>query len=108
MREVLWNLALNAIQAMHEGGTLSVETKKVFDQSSKAILEMRIMDNGHGIDSQYLEKIFEPFYTTKERGTGLGLAIVNRIVENYAGHIMVESTPGHGTTVIVRLPIVES
>jgi two-component system sensor histidine kinase PilS (NtrC family) len=108
MREVLWNLALNAIQAMHEGGTLSVETKKIFDQSSKAILEMRIMDTGHGIDSQYLEKIFEPFYTTKERGTGLGLAIVNRIVENYAGHIMVESTPGHGTTVIVRLPIVES
>jgi two-component system sensor histidine kinase PilS (NtrC family) len=106
MREVVWNLILNAIQAMPEGGMLSVETKKVLGHSSGVFLKICVIDTGQGIDNDYLEKIFEPFYTTKEKGTGLGLAIVNRIVEYYAGHIKVESTSGQGTTFIVTLPII--
>jgi two-component system sensor histidine kinase PilS (NtrC family) len=105
MREVIWNLVLNAIQAMPEGGILSVETKVINNDASKEFVELRITDTGYGIDNQYLEKIFEPFYTTKEKGTGIGLAIVNRIVESYAGHIKVESTPEKGTTFIVTLPL---
>jgi two-component system sensor histidine kinase PilS (NtrC family) len=106
MREVVWNLILNAIQAMPEGGDLSVEIKKVHDKDAKGFLEMRIGDTGFGIDNTYLEKIFEPFYTTKEKGTGIGLAIVNRIVESYAGHIKVESATDKGSTFIVTLPII--
>jgi len=90
---------------MPEGGDLSVETKKVHDEDARGILEMRIGDTGCGIDSTCLEKIFEPFYTTKEKGTGIGLAIVNRIVESYTGHIKVESA-ANGSTFIVTLPII--
>jgi two-component system sensor histidine kinase PilS (NtrC family) len=106
MREVIWKLILNAIQAMPEGGNLSIETKKVHDEGGRGFLEMRIGDTGCGINSTCLEKIFEPFYTTKEKGTGIGLAIVNRIVESYTGHIKVESTVDKGSTFVVTLPII--
>ena len=73
-------------------------------------LEIEIRDDGGGIPSDQHERIFEPFYTTKEtgRGTGLGLAIVDHLVRAHAGQITVESTPGAGTTFHVRLPIGEN
>jgi len=105
MREVIWNLIVNAIQAMPDGGELSIETRNSTDNTPHGLLEILISDTGCGIEAEYLDEIFEPFYTTKERGTGLGLTIVNRIVERHGGTIRIESTPEDGTTCILRLPI---
>jgi len=107
-RQVLWNLLLNAVQAMPEGGSLTVETDAVATADRKRFLELKIVDTGPGIPPADLEKIFEPFYTTKERGTGLGLAIVNRIVEAMDGRIEVDTRPEAGTAFRIRLPFPES
>jgi len=105
MREVMWNLILNAVQAMPDGGHLSLETKKKLSvDNTNEYLEILVSDTGCGIDEAYFNMIFEPFFTTKERGTGLGLAIVNRIVEGYTGNIVIESKIERGTTCIVSLP----
>ena len=107
-RQVLWNLLLNAVQVMPEGGTLTVETDMAEAADEKRFLQLRISDSGPGIGASDLEKIFEPFYTTKERGTGLGLAIVNRIVEGMEGSIALDTLTGRGTTFRIRLPLPES
>lgn len=107
-RQVLWNLLLNAVQTMPDGGTLTVETDTADTADGERFLQLRISDSGPGIDASDLEKIFEPFYTTKERGTGLGLAIVNRIVEGMEGSITLDTLPGRGTTFRIRLPLPES
>ncbi|MDI6775927.1 MAG: ATP-binding protein [Syntrophales bacterium] len=104
IRQVIWNLVLNAIQSMSDGGRLTVETKNVFLEDVREYLEIRITDSGCGIEEDNLEKIWEPFYTTKERGTGLGLTIVNRIIESYSGKIKIEGNLKGGTTFIVCLP----
>ncbi len=104
IRQVIWNMISNAIQAMPEGGKLKIETREVFNDT-KEYLEIRISDNGCGIEEKNQDKVFEPFYTTKKNGTGLGLAIVNRIVETHMGKIRIKSKPGKGTDCIVLLPI---
>ena len=101
IRQAIWNLILNAVQAMPEGGILKIETTP----DEKKYLEIRISDNGCGIKEKDQDRVFEPFYTTKENGTGLGMAIVNRIVESHMGKIRIESKPGKGTDCIVLLPI---
>ncbi len=103
IRQVIWNMVSNAIQAMPEGGKLQIETRAVFNDT-KEYLEIRISDNGCGIEGKNQDKVFEPFYTTKKNGTGLGLAIVNRIVETHMGKIRIKSKPGKGTDCIVLLP----
>lgn len=103
IRQVIWNLILNSVQAMPEGGTLKIETRKVFN-NTKEYIEIRISDNGYGIEEKTLDRLFEPFYTTKENGTGLGLAIINRIVESHMGKIRIKSKLGKGTDCIVLLP----
>lgn len=100
MRQVAINLILNAGGAIKKKGRLSIETK--LDDELVLII---FRDTGGGIDEEILEKIFEPFYTTKEKGTGLGLAISNQIIEQHHGSITITSTVGVGTTVTVRLPI---
>ena len=105
LREVFWNLILNSIQAMNDGGVLSIETKNISSGDTRAeYLEITIRDTGSGIDEKNLEMVFEPFFTTKETGTGLGLAIVNRIVEGYGGTIRIENNGGAGTTCVVSFP----
>lgn len=99
MRQVAINLILNAGAAMGRGGVLTVSTAL---EDEQAVIRFR--DNGSGISRENLEKIFEPFFTTKEKGTGLGLAITRQIIEQHHGRISVESEPGAGTTVTVRLP----
>jgi two-component system NtrC family sensor kinase len=99
MRQVAINLILNAGAAMGRGGLLTVSTAI---ENEQAVIRFR--DNGSGINQENLEKIFEPFFTTKEKGTGLGLAITKQIIEQHHGQITVESEPGAGTTVTVRLP----
>ena len=106
IREVIWNLVINAVQSMPEGGELSVETKKIYDGARGESLEIRVSDTGYGIDDKYLGRIFEPFFTTKERGTGLGLAIVNRIIEGYTGRILIRRGIEKGTCCMVSLPLI--
>ena len=103
IRQVIWNMISNAVQAMPEGGKLKIETRAVFNDT-KEYLEIRISDNGCGIEEKNQDKVFEPFYTTKKNGTGLGLAIVNRIVESHMGKIRIKSKPGKGTDCMVLLP----
>ncbi|MDQ5985631.1 MAG: Adaptive-response sensory-kinase SasA [Syntrophus sp. SKADARSKE-3] len=103
IRQVISNLVLNAIQAMPDGGKLTLEARTI-DTLAAEVVELKISDNGEGIDTEDLQRIFEPFYTTKEKGTGLGLAIVNRIVEASMGEIYVASVPNCGTTFTVRFP----
>jgi two-component system sensor histidine kinase PilS (NtrC family) len=105
MKEVLWNLILNAVQAMNDGGVLTIETKNILSgDATGEYLELKIGDTGYGIDEKNMDMIFEPFFTTKESGTGLGLAIVNRIVEGYGGTIRFENSGGSGTTCVVVFP----
>jgi len=106
LRKVFLNLLLNALQAMPDGGelalTVGVPTLRAAD--SAQWVEVAIADTGHGIEPEELEKIFDPFYTTKSDGTGLGLAISHRIVERHDGELEVDSEPGRGTTFVIRLP----
>ncbi len=101
MRQVAINLILNAGGAMPDGGELTVRTEAAEEGRVRIVFS----DSGCGIPAESLEKIFEPFYTTKERGTGLGLAITRQIIEQHHGDIHIESEPGRGTTVVVTLPV---
>ncbi|MFQ5848165.1 MAG: nitrogen regulation protein NR(II) [Candidatus Methylomirabilales bacterium] len=93
LKQIFWNIGLNALQAMSEGGTLWVV---VGPEEGFGAVEFR--DSGEGIPAEQLAKIFEPFYTTKGRGTGLGLSIAKRLVEDLGGRIEVKSHPGGGAT----------
>jgi len=112
IRQVFWNLFINAAQAMPKGGELLVELSK--DSSSlpfskgQANGEISVSDTGVGIGEGEIGKIFDPFFTTKERGTGLGLSIVHSIIKRYGGKIKVQSQKGHGSVFSVYLPLVES
>ncbi len=99
LKQAFLNLVLNAVQAMPEGGTLTVMSALRGD-----LLEVSVADTGVGIPSEDRKKLFSPFFTTKEGGTGLGLAITYRIVENHRGTIDVESEPGKGARFTVRIP----
>ncbi len=99
LREVLMNLVLNAVDAMPQGGTVTLATRR---EQEWAVLT--VSDTGPGIPPDLRRRIFEPFFTTKETGTGLGLSIVSGIVSSYGGSIELETEPGRGTTFTIRLP----
>jgi len=101
LNQVLLNLYLNAIEAMDEGGTLSVSLTS--DQGSPWV-KIAVSDTGAGISKEDLEHVFDPYFTTRQSGTGLGLAIVHKIIEAHSGEVRVESDRGRGTTVTVLLP----
>jgi two-component system NtrC family sensor kinase len=105
MIQVLMALMLNGVDAMDDGGTLTVRTQRNHDRLDEVVIE--VADTGHGIPAAQLSKIFEPFFTTKPagRGTGLGLSICYGLVEQHRGRIEVESEPGLGSTFRVYLPI---
>jgi len=105
IKQMIWNLVLNAVQAMPDGGTLNVKAEEIVSDDGKPFVEICISDTGHGIEKDNEERIFTPFYTTKERGTGLGLAIANRIAESHGGKIRIWSEVGKGTFCRVRLPL---
>ena len=100
LRDVFLNLAHNAIQAMPKGGRLAVECSAIADHR----VRIRVEDTGVGISPEHLSRIFELYFTTKDRGTGMGLALVYRTVQIHNGTIDVESTVGTGTAFIVVLP----
>jgi two-component system NtrC family sensor kinase len=105
LREVLLNLAVNAIEAMPTGGELILKTRQIPHDGSGAIL-VRVADSGTGIAPEALPRIFEPFFSTKGSGLGLGLSIAMRIVRDHGGTIRCSSTVGAGTRFDVVIPIV--
>ncbi len=105
MKQVFLNIILNAIQAMPRGGKLTVSTFWESFATLTKELVVSFRDSGEGIPSAIREKIFEPFFSTKEEGLGLGLPIVQRIIEEHKGKIKVESYPQKGTTFFIYLPI---
>lgn len=103
--EVLLNLIINSIDAMPEGGDLSLRAfREVKAESGRLFVVLTIKDSGHGIAPEHLDRIFDRYFTTKESGTGLGLAICERIIMAHNGEIKVESTSGKGTTFTIRFP----
>jgi signal transduction histidine kinase/PAS domain-containing protein len=100
LRQAFLNLAINACQAMPNGGTLRL----VAGPASRQRVEIRVEDTGVGIPPEHLSRIFDLYFTTKERGTGIGLSMVYRIIQMHDGEIEVQSTPGRGTTFRVLLP----
>jgi len=112
IKQVFWNLFINAAQAMPDGGELRVELRRgqpvlpfMGDQDQ---CEISVSDTGCGIAENEIDKIFDPFFTTKEKGTGLGLSIVHSIVESYGGRITVRSQPGRGTTFTILFPTINA
>ena len=105
LRQVFTNLILNGLQAMEAGGTLAVSTET---DREAGCCSVTISDSGSGISAEVQEKLFTPFFTTKQRGSGLGLAVSYGIVKDHDGDIRVESEAGHGATFSVVLPLLHS
>jgi len=99
LKQAFLNIVLNAIQAMPQGGVLTVESS-----ARDGAIEVKVKDTGMGISEENRRKLFSPFFTTKKNGTGLGLAITYRIIENHRGRIDVASEPGKGTIFTVTIP----
>jgi two-component system, NtrC family, sensor histidine kinase HydH len=108
MRQALWNLCLNAVEAMPQGGELRVGVHIIAPESGRSLLEITVEDTGVGITAAALTQVFEPFFTTKPQGTGLGLAIAHRIVEDHGGEIRVQSEPWRGTRFTISIPVSEA
>jgi two-component system, NtrC family, sensor histidine kinase PilS len=104
VRQILWNLLRNASDAMPTGGVIRLEVARAAKAGAAPEAVLSITDEGVGIRKEDVERIFEPFFSTKARGTGLGLSIVARIVEAHRGAIEIESEPGRGTTFTLRFP----
>jgi len=102
LNQVFVNLFLNSIEAMSGVGQLMIIAEQFGDRNFGRVV---VKDNGEGIASEVLTRLFEPFATTKERGTGLGLAISRRIVTDHSGTISAENLPGRGAMFIVELPL---
>jgi len=120
IHQVVLNLCTNAFQAMEEdGGTLSIDIRETIPDASlvkilpklrrTTYLRLSVSDTGIGMDESVMERVFEPFFTTKsvDKGTGLGLSVVHGIILSCNGEILVESTPGKGTTFYIYLPVIK-
>ncbi len=103
LRQVLMNLVLNGIQAQPDGGRVEIRGRVARRQGRRWVV-VEVADDGPGIGTKERARVFEPFYTTKEKGSGLGLFVVRRIVEAHGGQVGIESPGGAGTVVQVRLP----
>ncbi len=100
LKQAFLNLIKNSVEAMPRGGKIRIATARLPNS-----VEIRVSDTGVGIDEKDLEKIFDPFYTTKDKGTGLGLSLTHQIVTEHGGSIRCETRKGEGTTFIINLPI---
>jgi two-component system, NtrC family, sensor histidine kinase HydH len=100
LKQVLLNLAINAIQAMHDGGEVRLSARR---REGRVLIEVK--DEGCGIGEADRDRIFDPFFTTKPNGTGLGLSVAHQVVEQFGGILSAESNPGGGMTFAVLLPV---
>ncbi|MBI5810476.1 MAG: hypothetical protein HZB21_04720 [Deltaproteobacteria bacterium] len=103
LRQLFLNLCLNALDAMEDGGELVITAREI--KCGRSLLEVDFRDTGCGISSEDIDRIFDPFFSAKERGTGLGLAIVSSIAGSHGGTIKVRSKPGNGSVFTLRLPV---
>ncbi|MBN1613190.1 MAG: PAS domain-containing protein [Deltaproteobacteria bacterium] len=112
LKQVFLNLILHALQSMPDGGCLAIETRPgerhTKEGRAESTIEVRFLDNGVGIPGDSLSKIFDPFFSTKEKNSGLGLAIVRHVVGMHRGSIHVESLQGGGTAFSLAFPLVEN
>jgi two-component system sensor histidine kinase PilS (NtrC family) len=99
LRQIFWNLLLNAAQAMPEGGLINIAIRALDD-----LIVIEVQDQGSGIAAEDLPKVFDPFYTTRQGGTGLGLANVDRLVRLHNGRVSVRSVVGEGTSFVLEFP----
>ena len=100
LRQALLNLAINACQAMPDGGTLRLAC----GPAGRGRIEVTVEDTGVGIPPEHLGRIFDLYFTTRDHGTGIGLSMVYRIIQMHDGEVEVQSTPGRGTTFRILLP----
>ncbi len=106
LEQVFMNLLINAADAMNDRGSITIATR-ITNVDGNDYVEIEFTDTGPGIPEEYMDRLFEPFFTTKPpgKGTGLGLSVSHGIVKKHGGHIRVKSTPGKGTTFLIRLPV---
>ena len=104
MKQVLFNLVINAMQAMAHGGTLRIGISSNTEARPPEVI-LSVADTGKGINPEHRSKIFDPFFTTKAKGLGLGLSISHRIVQAHGGRMSFQSEVGKGTTFHVHLPV---
>ena len=113
MTQAIGHIVINGHQAMPEGGTIRIKAENSIVGTSAdnlpagKYIKISITDEGNGIPDEYLNKIFDPYFTTKQKGSGLGLAVCYSVIKNHKGHIKVESTLGVGTTFHIYLPVFE-
>lgn len=105
LKEVLVNLITNACEAMNRGGTITIDQNEEFIAGLGRVVRISIQDTGPGVPAELQQKIFEPFFTSKEEGTGLGLSIAARIMEEHGGWLEVKSPPGAGACFCLYLPL---
>jgi len=105
MKQVFLNVLLNAIEATPENGAITVRTRSFIKPGGEHFLQVEFTDTGCGIQTEYLEEIFTPFFTTKTKGSGLGLSISNQIVQDHKGYIDVESQLNKGSSFFINLPL---
>ena len=104
LQQIFMNLLLNAVDAMPEGGTLTMKTSL---DAAVSMVRIEIADTGKGVESGVMDKLFQPFFTTKPKGTGLGLAITKRLVEEHGGEISLQNNAEGGVTFILQLPVTQ-
>jgi signal transduction histidine kinase len=105
MKQVFLNMLLNAIEATPENGKIHVKSRSFKKPEGELYIQIEFTDTGCGIPPEYLEDIFTPFFTTKEKGSGLGLSISNQIIQDHRGYIDVESQVNQGTSFFINLPL---
>jgi two-component system NtrC family sensor kinase len=107
LRQVFLNMLINAIEAMPNGGSITIATNIItLSDSQKRLLKITIADTGYGIKPDLIKYIFDPFFTTKDLGTGMGLAIAFTVIEQHGGMIEVQSKHSQGTTFMIYLPLI--
>jgi two-component system sensor histidine kinase AtoS len=104
LQQAFLNLLLNAVHAMPEGGILSVISS--YDKEAN-IIRIKLSDTGIGLDNEVINRIFQPFFTTKPKGTGLGLAITKRLIEQHDGSLIAENNPDGGAAFTISIPVSE-
>ncbi len=105
LQQVFMNLLLNSADAMPEGGTITIHTSSA---ENGRFVTVKMVDTGHGIEDATIDKIFQPFFTTKAHGTGLGLAITKGLIEQHGGDIRVENNHDRGVSFTIKLPVTQS
>ena len=107
-RQIIWNLLLNAFEAIDDQGSVKILTERIMYEKIKTqpcpFIKISVSDTGCGIQEEEISRIYEPFFTTKDTGTGLGLAIVQKIVDEHGGFIEIKSEYGKGTIFSIFLP----